>query len=158
MAGLLATAEKYAIANDGMLKPIRVDAAGLLITESSKRQPGAALAPADNPLHDNRGKKKDEQPDGRYGSRHVAAVEEAQSAAEGSRCQKGNERPWKPKLTYEQMLDAPCSHHSGVKLVNHTNRQCNWTQRLRGEKPPPAGDRRDNQRGRDDRGRDNQTA
>ena len=77
------------------------------------------------------GKRKDEQPDSRYGSRQVAAVEEEQPAASGgSRRQRTGAKAWQPKLTFEQMLDAPCKHHSGAKPSTHTTRQCSWTQRL----------------------------
>jgi hypothetical protein len=91
MAELMATAEKYATADARMLKPIRVDTASQLIPESDKRQSAAGNSPQD--IRDNRGKRKDEQPDGHYGSRHVTAIEEAQLAAEDSRRQKGNECP-----------------------------------------------------------------
>jgi hypothetical protein len=166
MIAVLEIAEKYATADAGMQRALRVDAAGQLVTEQAPRRPAAqepAVGGSRRDNRDNRSKRKDDQRDGRYGSRQVAAVEEGRPAAEGSRRQKGTDRPWKARLTYEQMLDAPCSHHSGAKPSNHTNRQCSWNQRLRAEPDPaaatpPAGggqgagrnDRRGD-RGRDDR-------
>jgi hypothetical protein len=58
-----------------------------------------------------------------------------------SRCHK-QDRPWKSKFTFEQMLDTPCKYHSGAKPANHTTRYCNFTKRLNSGEPlppPPAG-------------------
>ncbi|KAK1661764.1 hypothetical protein QYE76_049923 [Lolium multiflorum] len=90
-----------------------------------------------------RGKRHSDQPDRRYGSAHVAAV--ADNAAGGSRRQK-QDRQWKPKYTFEQMLDSPCKYHSGKNPSNHTTRDCHFMKRLTSGEPlppppppPPAG-------------------
>ena len=141
MAELMAIADKYATADSAMQKPIRLDAAGKQIEDQpAKRSPpgaGEAGSSRRSP-RDRRGKRKDDQPDGRYGSKQVAVVDIEQPAAGGSRRQKADERPWRPKFTFEQMLDAPCKYHSGAKPATHTTRQCSWTKRLsQGEALPP---------------------
>ncbi|KAK1620110.1 hypothetical protein QYE76_025627 [Lolium multiflorum] len=92
-----------------------------------------------------RGKRHSDQPDRRYGSAHVAAVSD-HAAAGGSRRQKQTDRPWKPKYTFEQMLDSPCKYHSGKNPSNHTTRDCHFMKRLTSGEPlppppppPPAG-------------------
>jgi hypothetical protein len=74
----------------------------------------------------------------------VAAVSD-HAAAGGSRRQK-QDRPWKPKFTFEQMLDSPCKYHSGKNPSNHTTRDCHFMKRLTSGEPlppppppPPAG-------------------
>ena len=96
--------------------------------------------------NDTRGKRTGDQPDGQYGTRQVHAAQGDRSndpAAGGNRKLKTNDnRPPRPKYTFEDMLDQPCKMHSGVgKPASHTTRQCNWTKRLaQGEAlPPPPG-------------------
>ncbi|KAK1669459.1 hypothetical protein QYE76_057618 [Lolium multiflorum] len=91
-----------------------------------------------------RGKRHSDQPDRRYGSAHVAAVSD--HAAGASRRQKQTDRPWKPKYTFEQMLDSPCKYHSGKNPSNHSTRDCHFMKRLTSGEPlppppppPPAG-------------------
>ncbi|KAK1650400.1 hypothetical protein QYE76_068205 [Lolium multiflorum] len=62
----------------------------------------------------------------------VAAV--ADNAAGGSRRQK-QDRQWKPKYTFEQMLDSPCKYHSGKNPSNHTTRDCHFMKRLTAVNP-----------------------
>ncbi|KAK1561437.1 hypothetical protein QYE76_018567, partial [Lolium multiflorum] len=83
-----------------------------------------------------RGKRHSDQPDRRYGSAHVAAVSD-HAAAGGSRRQKQTDRPWKPKYTFEQMLDSPCKYHSGKNPSNHTTRDCHFMKRLTSGEPLP---------------------
>ena len=41
-------------------------------------------------------------------------------------------------MSFEQMLDAPCKHHSGARPSTHMLRQCAITKRImRGDVPPP---------------------
>ncbi|KAK1606049.1 hypothetical protein QYE76_029722 [Lolium multiflorum] len=63
----------------------------------------------------------------------------------GSRRQK-QDRRWKPKYTFEQMLDSPCKYHSGKNPSNHLTRDCHFMKRLTSGEPlppppppPPAG-------------------
>ena len=45
---------------------------------------------------------------------------------------------WQPTMSFEEMLDAPCKHHSGARPSTHTLRQCGITKRImRGDVPPP---------------------
>ncbi|KAK1608838.1 hypothetical protein QYE76_032511 [Lolium multiflorum] len=102
-----------------------------------------ALAEDQHRRDNYRGKRHSDQPDRRYGSAHVAAVSDHAAAA--SRRQK-QDRPWKPKYTFEQMLDSPCKYHSGKNPSNHTTRDCHFMKRLTSGEPlppppppPPAG-------------------
>ncbi|KAI4973255.1 hypothetical protein ZWY2020_028963 [Hordeum vulgare] len=60
-------------------------------------------------------KRKTDQPDTRYGSKQVATTKEERSAAQAaSQRQRAGKGTLQPKLTFEQMLDAPCKMHSGA--------------------------------------------
>ncbi|KAK1677429.1 hypothetical protein QYE76_038277 [Lolium multiflorum] len=142
MAALMAIADKYALAEE---------AAGLgqqfASRASARSSQPAEHKPAEGTSHgsrrDNyRGKRHSDQPDRRYGSAHVAAVSD-HAAAGGSRRQK---QDWKPKFTFEQMLDVPCKYHSGKNPSNHTTHECHFMKRLTSGEPlppppppPPAG-------------------
>jgi hypothetical protein len=145
MAALMSIADKYALAEE----------AGKMLAEGSTAAPKrdhhkpTDHKPAEGTYHgsrrDNyRGKRNSDQPDRRYGTAHLAAVSD-HAAAGGSHRQK-QDRPWRPKFTFEQMLDSPCLYHSGAKPSNHTTRNCNFTKRLNSGEPllpppppPPAG-------------------
>jgi hypothetical protein len=103
MVELMAIADKYATADSAMQKPLRLNAAGKLIADVPvRKQPAeAGSGSSRRNQHDRHGKRKDKQPDGRYGSRHVAAVEEERPVALGSWWQKAGDRPWRPKFTFE---------------------------------------------------------
>ena len=94
----------------------------------------------------------------------VAAVEQNQAPAQRPRFdgprqwpprndyprkQYDGQKKWQPrqKLTYEEMLDQPCSHHSALigRPSDHSNRNCAWTLRMTkgdGILPPPPADRK----------------
>ncbi|KAK1695823.1 hypothetical protein QYE76_012520 [Lolium multiflorum] len=115
------------------------------LRRSDPKTMAALMAIADNRRDNYRGKRHSDQPDRRYGSAHVAAVSD-HAAAGGSRRQKQTDRPWKPKYTFEQMLDSPCKYHSGKNPSNHTTRDCHFMKRLTSGEPlppppppPPAG-------------------
>ena len=41
---------------------------------------------------------------------------------------------WQPAISFEEMLDAPCKHHSGARPSTHTLQQCAITKCIaRGE-------------------------
>ncbi|KAK1629250.1 hypothetical protein QYE76_003565 [Lolium multiflorum] len=115
------------------------------LRRSEPKTMAALMAIADNRRDNYRGKRHSDQPDRRYGSAHVAAVSD-HAAAGGSRRQKQTDRPWKPKYTFEQMLDSPCKYHSGKNPSNHSTRDCHFMKRLTSGEPlppppppPPAG-------------------
>ena len=86
MAELMAIADKYATADSAMRKPIRLDAAGEQIADQPAKRSPAGAAKVDSfrrSPRDHRGKRKDEQPDGRYSSKQVTAVDGEQPAPEG---------------------------------------------------------------------------
>ncbi|KAK1644069.1 hypothetical protein QYE76_061874 [Lolium multiflorum] len=146
MAALMAIADKYALAEEASSTPAEISPAP---SRRDNNKP-AEHKPAEGGHHgsrrDNyRGKRHSDQPDRRYGSAHVAAVSD-HAAAGGSRRQKQTDRPWKPKYTFEQMLDSPCKYHSGKNPSNHTTRDCHFMKRLTSGEPlppppppPPAG-------------------
>jgi hypothetical protein len=84
-----------------------------------------------------RGKRNIDQPDSRYGTAHMAAVSDHDHAAAGGSHRQKQDRPWKPKFTFEQMLDTPCKYHSGAKPANHTTRNCHFTKQLNNGEPLP---------------------
>ncbi|KAK1666788.1 hypothetical protein QYE76_054947 [Lolium multiflorum] len=139
MAALMAIADKYALAEEAGKAPADVSPAP---TRRDNNKPAEGASHGSR--RDNyRGKRHSDQPDRRYGSAHVAAV--ADNAAGGSRRQK-QDRQWKPKYTFEQMLDSPCKYHSGKNPSNHTTRDCHFMKRLTSGEPlppppppPPAG-------------------
>ncbi|KAK1641789.1 hypothetical protein QYE76_060260 [Lolium multiflorum] len=145
MAALMAIADKYALADGTSSTPAEISPAP---SRRDNNKP-AEHKPAEGGHHgsrrDNyRGKRHSDQPDRRYGSAHVAAVSD--HAAGASRRQKQTDRPWKPKYTFEQMLDSPCKYHSGKNPSNHSTRDCHFMKRLTSGEPlppppppPPAG-------------------
>ncbi|KAK1665249.1 hypothetical protein QYE76_053408 [Lolium multiflorum] len=146
MAALMAIADKYALAEGTSSTPAEISPA----PSRRDNNKSAEHKPAEGGHHgsrrDNyRGKRHSDQPDRRYGSAHVAAVSD-HAAAGGSRRQKQTDRPWKPKYTFEQMLDSPCKYHSGKNPSNHSTRDCHFMKRLTSGEPlppppppPPAG-------------------
>ncbi|KAK1609497.1 hypothetical protein QYE76_033170 [Lolium multiflorum] len=135
MAALMAIADKYALAEGTSSTPAEISPAP---SRRDNNKP-AEHKPAEGGHHgsrrDNyRGKRHSDQPDRRYGSAHVAAVSD-HAAAGGSRRQKQTDRPWKPKYTFEQMLDSPCKYHSGKNPSNHTTRDCHFMKRLTSGEP-----------------------
>src|ERR1043165_4787981 len=128
LAELMKVANQFAV-SDSAMRPIQLGVGGVF------KSPGAPQSEAGNHglsrkerreisrnnstdiNQQNKGKRKDEQPDTQYGSRQVAAVqnEEDPGAAGGSRRPRPNVRPpgqMKPKYTFDDMLDAPCKLHS----------------------------------------------
>ncbi|KAK1642871.1 hypothetical protein QYE76_060676 [Lolium multiflorum] len=141
MAALMVIADKYALAEEAGKAPAEISPAPARRDNNNKPAEGGSHGSR----RDNyRGKRHSDQPDRRYGSAHVAAVSD-HAAAGGSRRQKQTDRPWKPKYTFEQMLDSPCKYHSGKNPSNHTTRDCHFMKRLTSEPlpppppPPPAG-------------------
>ncbi|KAM0925026.1 hypothetical protein ACQ4PT_004461 [Festuca glaucescens] len=139
MAAPMAIANKYALAEEAGQTSAGEPPA---VTWHDRVEP-AKSKPAEGSSHGNhrdnyRGKRNSDQPDRRYGTAHVAAVSD-HAAAGGSRRQK-QDRPWRPKFTFEEMFDSPCKYHSGAKPATHTTRECSWTKRLisgQGLPPPP---------------------
>ena len=111
---------------------------------------------------DPRNKRRDDRPDYRYGTNHVAAVDQDQPGAGSSQRQKNSGPQWgrnedgkkqwsdqkkpaedRPRFTFEMMVDGPCSYHTmhPSRPANHTTRQCSWYQRIEREGgnslPPP---------------------
>ena len=89
-------------------------------------------------------KRREDRPDHRYGSNQVVAVYQEQPDAGNSQRQKSSGPAWgqnrkcgveKLRLTYEAMLDGPCSYHTHDprRPANHSTRQCSWYQRTRME-------------------------
>jgi hypothetical protein len=144
MASLMAIVDKYAMAEEAGKAPAEASPA----PSRRDHHKSAENKPAEGASHgsqrDNyRGKWHSDQPDRRYGSAHVEVVSD--HAAGGSWRQK-QDRPWKPKYTFEQMLNSPCKYHSGKNPSNHTTRDCHFMKRLTSGKPlppppppPPAG-------------------
>ncbi|KAI5015220.1 hypothetical protein ZWY2020_056610 [Hordeum vulgare] len=122
LAVLMAKADKYAMADSAM----RVK-----VTASDKIVPTPATP---KPARDNQGgqnnKRKADQLDSRSESKHVANMEEEAPATQaGSQWQRTGKNNWQPKLTFEQMLDAPCKMHTGAKPTTHTLRSINFLYR-----------------------------
>ncbi|KAK1609247.1 hypothetical protein QYE76_032920 [Lolium multiflorum] len=145
MAALMAIADKYALAEEAGKAPAEISPAPSRRDNNKPAEHKPAEGGSHGSRRDNyRGKRHSDQPDRRYGSTQVAAVSD-HAAAGGSRRQK-QDRPWKPKYTFEQMLDSPCKYHSGKNPSNHTTRDCHFMKRLTSGEPlppppppPPAG-------------------
>ncbi|KAK1664445.1 hypothetical protein QYE76_052604 [Lolium multiflorum] len=145
MAALMAIADKYALADGTSSTPAEISPAPSRRDNNKPAEHKPAEAGHHGSRRDNyRGKRHSDQPDRRYGSAHVAAVSD--HAAGASRRQKQTDRPWKPKYTFEQMLDSPCKYHSGKNPSNHSTRDCHFMKRLTSGEPlppppppPPAG-------------------
>ena len=67
-------------------------------------------------------KRKADQPAQRYDNRLVAAAEQAPAADPSAKRRNTGKMTWQPAMSFEEMLDAPCKHHSGVKPSTHTLR------------------------------------
>ncbi|KAE8785585.1 hypothetical protein D1007_40651 [Hordeum vulgare] len=112
----MAKADKCATADSTML---------VKVTTSDKVVPTPTTP---KPASDNRGgqnnhKRKADHLDSRSNNKLVANVEgEAPTTQAGSQWRRTGKNDWKPKLSFEQMLDAPCKMHSGVKPSTHTLR------------------------------------
>ena len=125
--------------------------------EPSRRQSGNQ-GPRRGDRPDYGYKRRDDRPDLRYGSNQVVAVTQDQPDAGTSQRQKTNDGPafgqnqeaatqwnnqrkptWeaKPIMTYEAMLDGPCSFHTidARRPANHTTWQCNWYERAMKDGP-----------------------
>nr|XP_051206331.1 uncharacterized protein LOC127321347 [Lolium perenne] len=128
MAALMAIADKYALTKeaDKML------ANGSLATPRRDHHKPAEGTSHGSRRDNYRGKRNNDKPNRRYGTTHEAAVSN-HAAAGGSRRQK-QDRPWKPKFTFEQMLDTSCKYHNSAKPANHTTCNCNFTKRLNSER------------------------
>ncbi|KAK1618858.1 hypothetical protein QYE76_024375 [Lolium multiflorum] len=145
MAALMVIADKYALAEEAGKAPADISPAPARRDNNKPAEHKPAEGGSHSSRRDNyRGKRHNDQPDRRYGSAHVAAVSD--NAAGGSRRQKQTDRQWKPKYTFEQMLDSPCKYHSGKNPSNHTTRDCHFMKRLTSGEPlppppppPPAG-------------------
>ena len=89
-------------------------------------------------------KRREDRPDYRYGSNQVAAVDQDQPGAGNSQRLRNSGPAWgqnqdgkrswsdqRKPLTYEAMLDGPCSYHTHDPRgpANHSSRQCSWYQR-----------------------------
>ena len=119
----MAKADKYATAESAMRMKVA--------TPAKPAPPPAALRAAVDNRQQQNNKRKPDQLDSRYGSRQVATIEEEQPAAQApSQRQRTGKAAWQPKLTFEQMLDLPCKHHSGAKPATHMLWQCSFSQRL----------------------------
>ncbi|KAE8781200.1 hypothetical protein D1007_45557 [Hordeum vulgare] len=119
LAVLMAKADKYAMADSAM----RVK-----VTASDKIVPTLTTP---KPVGDNLGgqnnKRKADQLDSRSNSKQVASMEEDAPATQaGSQRQRTGKNSWQPKLTFEQMLDAPCKMHTRAKPAAHTLRWCSF--------------------------------
>ncbi|KAI4999790.1 hypothetical protein ZWY2020_004379 [Hordeum vulgare] len=113
LAVLIAKADKYATADSAMR--VKVTALDKIVPTPT----------APKPTGDNRGgqnnKHKADQLDSRSASKQVASVEEDTLAnQDGSQRQRTGKNNWQPKLTFEQMLDAPCKMHTWAKPATHT--------------------------------------
>ena len=96
-------------------------------------------------------KRRDDQPDHRYGSNQVAAVDQDQPGAGNSQRQRNDGPQWdqnrdsqrqgndgkrsaeeEARYTFEKMWDGPCSYHTPNprRPANHSTRQCSWNQRI----------------------------
>ncbi|KAK1649105.1 hypothetical protein QYE76_066910 [Lolium multiflorum] len=129
MAALMAIADKYALAEEAGKSPAEASPAAPKRDHHKPTEHKSAEGASHGSRRDNyRGKRHIDQPDRRYCSAHVAAVTD-HAAVGGSRRQK-QDRPWKPKYTFEQMFDSPCKYHSGKNPSNHTTRDCHFTKRL----------------------------
>ena len=122
--------------------------------EPSKRHPGnnAAGSARRNDHQDYGNKRRDDQPDHRYGTHQVAAMDVEQQGAEYNQKPKYDGPSWnqnqnpdnrrqapdlnnpsEDRFTYEKMLDSLCKYHTANprRPANHTTRQCSWHERTR---------------------------
>ena len=117
--------------------------------DTGKRYPGNQVAGSSrrNDRQDFGGKRRDDQPDPRYGSHQVAAVEQEQQGGGYSQRPKNDgpswgqnqdnqrgfdqNRPSDDRYTYEKMLDGAYRYHTSNprKPANHSTRQCSWYER-----------------------------
>lgn len=114
------------------------------LAEPSRRFPARGPGPARRDDRQDFGVKRG--PDYRYDVNQVAAVEQDRPDAGSSQRQKMDgpawgqnrvgEKPWEaPALTYEQMMDGPCTYHTRDprRPSSHTTRSCSWYGRMRKE-------------------------
>ncbi|KAI4978055.1 hypothetical protein ZWY2020_014609 [Hordeum vulgare] len=114
LAVLMAKADKYATADSAM----RVK-----VTASDKvfPTPTTPKAAGDNRGGQNNNKRKADQIDLRSNNKLVASVEgDAPATKAGSQQRRTRKDDWHPKLSFEQMLDAPCKMHTRAKPATHT--------------------------------------
>ncbi|KAK1677037.1 hypothetical protein QYE76_037885 [Lolium multiflorum] len=138
MAALMAIADKYALAEEAGQGIVNNSPAAPRRDQAKPAEHKPAEGATQGSRRDNyRGKRHSDQPDRRYGSAHVAAVADNASAGGSRRQRQDRDRPWRPKFTFEQMLDTPCKYHSGKNPSNHTTRDCHFTKRLNSGEPLP---------------------
>lgn len=111
----------------------------MALDEAGKAKSGPPPKPAgksSRQQHHQNNKRKADQPAQRHDNRLGAATEPAADPA-AKRRQTGK-TAWQSAMSFEEMLEAPCKHHSGARPSTHTLRQCAITKRImRGDVPPP---------------------
>ncbi|KAE8806137.1 Endoglucanase 3 [Hordeum vulgare] len=123
LAELMAKGDKYATTDSAMW--IKVTATGKAAVPLATPKPAADVRGQEN------NKRKADHTNPRYGSKKVATMEEEQPATQAtSQRQRDGKAAWQPKLTFDQMLDAPYKMHIGAKPVTHTLRQCCFSEQL----------------------------
>ncbi|KAE8772601.1 Endoglucanase 3 [Hordeum vulgare] len=119
LAELMAKAEIYA--TDDSTMQIKVTATGKAATVGYAAAGCRQLGQQNNKL-------KSDQLDPEYTRKQVATMKEEKPAAEAtSQRQRDDKGAWQPKLTFEEMLDAPCKMHTGAKPATHMLRQCSFS-------------------------------
>ena len=125
---MMAIADKFAMVSASMKVQLRLDEEGRILSGEQLKKAGEAAAASARRAA--AAKRKDPQPDSvLVTSVQVAAVDEEPADSGSNQCQKTT-GAWKPRQSYREMLDGPCSHHSGIKPATHTTRNCAWTRRM----------------------------
>ncbi|KAE8793743.1 Endoglucanase 3 [Hordeum vulgare] len=120
LALLMAKADKYATADSSMR--VKVTASDKVVPTPTTPKPAG-----ENRGGQNNNKRKADQLDSRSNNKLVANVEgEVPATQAGSQQRRTGKNDCQPKLSFEQMLDAPCKMHSGAKPSTHTLRHCSF--------------------------------
>ncbi|KAE8805521.1 hypothetical protein D1007_18449 [Hordeum vulgare] len=110
----MAKADKNAT-SDSMMQ-VKVTASDKVFPTPTTPKPAG-----DNLGGQNNNKRKADQLDSCSNNKLVANMEgDAPATQAGSQWRRTDKDDWQPKLSFEQMLDAPCKMHTGAKPATHT--------------------------------------
>ena len=112
----MVTADKYANADSAMKIQVARDEAGKAKPVPPPKPAGEGSRQQHNQQNN---KHKADQPAQRYNNRLVAAAEQAPATDPAAKCQQTGKTAWQPAMSFEEMLDALCKHHSGARPSMH---------------------------------------
>ena len=116
MVALMVTAHKYANADSAMKIHVALDEAGKVKPVPPPKPAGEGSRQQHNQQND---KRKADQRAQCYDNQIVAAAEQAPAADPVAKRRNTGKMTWQPAMSFEEMLDAPCKHHSGARPSMH---------------------------------------